>query len=190
MIGFLRGNIIAKAQDHIILDVGGVGYKIFLTEYHIDACADNEQRAFHIYTHVREQEIALYGFVDAAEQDIFELLISVSGIGPKAALNILSITDVASITTAIANEDITILTKVSGIGPKIAKKIVTELSGKVVAVQDASCESVNANVDAIDALKSLGYSVAEARDALESVPDDITDVGERVKEALKNVGKK
>lgn len=188
MIGFLRGNIIKKYSDSIIVDVQGVGYKVFLTEYGIEQCHQDDI-TLHVYTHVREQEITLYGFLQEDEQEIFELLISVSGIGPKAALNILTVADVSSITTAIAHEDITILTKVSGIGPKTAKKVVNELSGKVVAPIDAAVGDALLHSDAIDALKSMGYSVTEARDALSSVPKDIKDVGECVKVALKSLGK-
>lgn len=188
MIGFLRGNILKKYSDSVVIDVGGVGYKVFLTEYGLGQCGGDDVSVY-VYTHVREQEITLYGFLQEDEQEIFELLISVSGIGPKAALNILAVADVASITTAIANEDITILTKVSGIGAKTAKKVVNELSGKVIAPVDAAVGDALMHSDAIDALKSMGYSVVEARDALSSVPKDIKDVGECVKIALKNLGK-
>lgn len=188
MIGFLKGDILKKNNDNVIIGVGGVGYKVFMTEHAIDQCG-NASISVSVYTHVREQEITLYGFLQEEEQEIFELLISVSGIGPKAALNILTVADVTSIKTAIAAEDTTILTKVSGIGPKTAKKVVHELSGKVVAPVDAAVGDAVANSDAIDALRSMGYSVAEARDALSNVSKDISDVGERVKEALKYLGK-
>ena len=188
MIGFLKGDILKKNDDSVIVGVGGIGYKVFMTEHAIDQCG-NVSVALSIYTHVREQEISLYGFLQEEEQEIFELLIGVSGIGPKAALNILTVADVASIKTAIVAEDTTILTKVSGIGPKTAKKVVNELSGKIVAPVDAAVGDAVANSDAIDALISMGYSVAEARDALSDVSKDVTDVGERVKEALKYLGK-
>ena len=188
MIGFLKGDILKKNDDNVIVGVGGVGYKVFMTEHAVDQCG-NVSVALSVYTHVREQEISLYGFLQEEEQEIFELLIGVSGIGPKAALNILTVADVISIKTAIAAEDTTILTKVSGIGPKTAKKVVNELSGKIVAPVDSAVSDAVANSDAIDALRSMGYSVAEARDALSNVPKDVTDVGERVKEALKYLGK-
>lgn len=176
-----------KGSDHVIVDVQGVGYKVLMTEYALEQCADDVE--IRIYTHVREQEISLYGFLHKKEQEIFELLISVSGIGPKAALNILTVADVASITAAIAAEDTSILTKVSGIGAKTAKKVVHELSGKVVAPVDVAASDAVVHADAIDALRSMGYSVSEARDALSDVPKEIKDVGECVKIALKNLGK-
>ncbi len=187
MIGFLQGDVLKKNSDNIIIGVGGVGYKVFMTEYSIEQCGASV--AVSIYTHVREQEISLYGFLQEEEQEIFELLIGVSGIGPKAALNILTVADVASIKTAIAAEDITILTKVSGIGPKIAKKVVHELSGKVVAPVNAKIGEAVVQSDAIDALRAMGYSVTEAREALTDVPKDVHDVGECIKIALKNLGK-
>lgn len=187
MIGFLRGIVLQKNADCVIVDVHDVGYKVFMTEYGLEQCKKNV--ALYIYTHVREQEITLYGFVQQNEQEMFELLISVSGIGPKAALNILTVADVPSIATAIVHEDTSILTKVSGIGAKTAKKVVNELSGKVIAPVDIATGDAVRHSDAIDALRSMGYSVAEARDALSNVPKDIKDVGECVKFALKNLGK-
>ncbi len=189
MIGFLSGKIINKGNDKIIINVGGVGYMVYLTEMGMEQCLEGRDVNINIYTHVREQEIALYGFMHTEEQEIFELLISVSGIGPKAGLKILAVADVNTIKMAIATEDISILTKVSGIGPKIAKKVVNELSGKVVAPVDAAVGDALAQSDAIDALRSMGYSVTEARNAIEGVSKDITDVGAIVKFALKNLGK-
>ncbi len=189
MIGFLRGKVIKKDKDHVLIDVHDVGYKVFLTEYALEHCGVEEEKTFFVYTHVREQEITLYGFLDEQEQEIFELLIGVSGIGPKAALNILTVADVPTICAAIAAEDTTILTKVSGIGQKTAKKVVNELSGKVVAPTDLSASTATTHSDAIDALRSMGYSVVEARNALADVPSDVTDVGECVRLALKNLGK-
>ena len=189
MIGFLSGKIINKTEDSIIINVGGVGYVVYLTELGLEQCSVGQDIDISIYTHVREQEITLYGFLQKEEQEIFELLISVSGIGPKAGLKILAVADVRTITLAIANEDTTILTKVSGIGPKIAKKVVNELSGKVVAPIDMVVGDALVTGDAIDALKSMGYSVAEARNALEEAPKELNDVGALVKFALKNLGK-
>ncbi|PID52081.1 MAG: Holliday junction branch migration protein RuvA [Candidatus Moraniibacteriota bacterium] len=188
MIGFLKGDVLKKNDDNVIIGVNGVGYKVFMTEYGIEQCG-NASVAISVYTHVREQEISLYGFLQEEEQEIFELLISVSGIGPKAALNILTVSDVVSIKAAIVAEDTTILTKVSGIGPKTAKKVVHELSDKIVVPINKAVGGAVANSDAIDALRSMGYSVTEARDALSEVSKDIVDVGERVKEALKYLGK-
>ncbi len=188
MIGFLQGVVIAKIGGTMILDVRGVGYRIAVTETTLERCEG--AAALHIYTHVREQEITLYGFASQTEQEMFELLISVPSIGPKAAMNILNIADVPTLQTAIAREDTTILTSVSGIGTKTAKKIVTTLAGKVVAPAAEVTRDASMHADAIEALRSMGYSVAEARIAVESVDKDVADVGECVRRALKNLGRK
>jgi Holliday junction DNA helicase RuvA len=189
MIGFLSGKIINKDEEKIIINVGGVGYVVYLTELGLEQCVNGQDIDISIYTHVREQEITLYGFLQVEEQEIFELLIGVSGIGPKAGLKILAVADVNTIKIAIINEDITILTKVSGIGPKIAKKVVNELSGKIVPSTNVAVGDALAQSDAIDALRSMGYTATEARGALEGLPKDTIDVGECVKYALKNLGK-
>lgn len=187
MIGFLQGVVIDKRAGSVIVDVRGVGYRVAVTETTLEKC--DGAVALHIYTHVREQEITLYGFLAQAEQDMFELLISVSGIGPKAAINILNIADVAMLQTAIAREDTTILTSVPGIGAKTAKKVVSELAGKVAAPTARVARGASVHADAVDALRSMGYSVAEARVAVENVGKDVTDVGECVRLALKSLGR-
>ncbi len=188
MIGFIKGNVIIRQKDALIIDVHGVGYRVLLSAYAIEQCADHSVELF-IHTHVREQEISLYGFTTEAEQSMFELLIGISGIGPKAALNILSIADVATLSTAIAHKDISILTKVSGIGKKTAEKVILELSGKVIAPVDMAVNDAILHSDAIDALRSMGYSVVEAREALNGIPKDVQNMGECVRLALKYLGK-
>lgn len=187
MIGYLKGYVVSKTKDSVILDVHDVGYEVFLSGFAAEKV--DGDASFFIHTHVREQEISLYGFLTKEELNMFELLIGISGIGPKAALNILSIADVPTISTAIAHKDTSILTKVSGIGKKTAEKVILELSGKVIAPVDAAIGNAMTHSDAIDALRSLGYSVSEARNALGNVPKDIKDVGECVRLALKYLGK-
>ena len=190
MIGSLSGKIVDRRGGALIVDVSGVGYQVFVSAYTFGKTAGTEEITLHTHTHVREQEITLYGFVTKDELTIFEALISVSGIGPKAALNILSVAEPDAIRTAIAQKDTSILTKVSGVGKKTAERVVIELENKVSAVSDDTAEGVSADSDAIDALTSMGYSVSEARDALVSVDKDVTDVGEKVRAALKNLGAK
>jgi Holliday junction DNA helicase RuvA len=125
------------------------------------------------------------------EEDLamFELLISISGIGPKVGLSILSIADTKTIRTAIVNKDPSILTRVSGVGKKTAERVIVELQNKVEAIGIEDQATAIAGQDALEALASLGYSVTEAREALKLVPADITDVGARIRQALKNLGK-
>jgi Holliday junction DNA helicase RuvA len=143
-----------------------------------------------VHTYVREDTLALYGFLTLEEKEMFELLISISGIGPKASMGILSIATPKTIRTAILNEDPSILTKVSGIGKKTAERVILELKNKVADMTVGEKEEAVIDSDAIEAMVGMGYSVAEARDALKMVPVDVKDVGARIKQALKNLGKK
>ena len=191
MIAYITGDIVGVRDGAVIVNVGGVGYKVSVTAYTLGKVSGGEDTiSFHIYTHVREDVLALYGFIEEEELKMFELLISVSGIGPKAALSILSIADVIALQTAIVNEDSTILTRVSGIGKKTADRVVLELKNKVASVGEVSQKQSSSNSDAMEALLAMGYNMSDARDALKMVSDDVDDVGERVKLALKSLGKK
>lgn len=190
MIANIKGKIKYIRSGAVIVDVQGIGYKVFTTPYTLGKIAGSvEDVEFYIYTHVREESLALYGFLNLEELEIFELLISISGIGPKAGLGILTVASPKTIRTAILNEDATILTKVSGVGKKTAERVILELQNKVAALTENEKEGAISDSDAIEALMGMGYSVTEARDALKSVPKDITDVGQRIKHALKNLGK-
>ncbi len=190
MIAKIKGKIEYAKDKYVVVDVNGVGYKIFLTTYALGKVAGQEQADFFIHTYVREDAIDLYGFLNMEELDMFELLISISGIGPKAGLGILSIATPKTIKTAILNEDSSILTKVSGVGKKTAERVILELRNKVADLPEGEKEGTVSDADAIEALISMGYSVTEARDALKLVSKDVTDIGQRVGLALKNLGKK
>ena len=188
MIAKLKGKIEYSKNNYVVVDVNGVGYKVFLSAYTFGKVAGMTEVDLFTYTYVREDTLALYGFLNAEELDMFELLISISGIGPKAALGILSIATPKTIRTAIINEDASILTKVSGIGKKTADRVILELKNKVADLPTEDKEEVSVDVDALEALTTMGYTVTEARDALKSVSPDVKDVGARVKMALKNLG--
>ena len=190
MIAKLTGKIEYLKNGYAVVDVSGVGYKVHLSAYTFGKVAGLGEVAFFIHTYVREDTLALYGFLTAEELDMFELLISISGIGPKAAMGILSIATPKTIRTAILNEDPSILTKVSGIGKKTAERVILELKNKVADLSVGEKEEAVADSDAIEALMTMGYTVSEARDALKLVPVDIKDVGARLKEALKSLGRK
>lgn len=190
MIAQLEGKIAGIRGNSVILSVGGVGYQIALSTYTLGKIAGQDQALLHIHTHVREDQLALYGFLNEEELTMFELLISISGIGPKVALSILSIADVKTIRTAIVNKDPSILTRVSGVGKRTAERVIIELQNKVEGVGIEDQESALAGQDAIEALTSLGYSVTEAREALKLVSPEIKDVSLRIRQALKNLGKK
>lgn len=190
MIAQLEGKIVGNRGNAVILMVGGVGYQVAVSAYTLGKLAGRDQVLLHIHTHVREDQFNLFGFLDEDELHMFELLISVSGIGPKMGLSILSVADLKTIRLAIVNKDPNILTRVSGVGKKTAEKLIVELQNKVTMVAGDEDGDASASQDALEALTSLGYSVAQAREALKLVPADITDVSLRIRAALKNLGKK
>jgi len=192
MISYLRGNIIYKNNSYLILDVAGVGYGLFLSEKLLAEAKVNSEEAFYIHQHVREDALDLYGFRSAEDLELFEMLLSVSGVGPKSALGVLSVATAPEIIQSIARGDSLLLTKVSGIGQKTAQRLVLELKSKIVKLGGKSLGDFSSELsggDEIDALIALGYSLLEAREALRAVSPGITDSGARIKEALKNMRK-
>lgn len=188
MITHLKGTIIDKAERALVLDVHGIGYKIWTTAQTLEKLRDGSEASFWTHLAVREDAQTLYGFPTKDELGFFELLISISGIGPKTALGILNVSSIKNIRMAVSTGDTSHLTKVSGVGKKIADKIVLELKGKFGDEEDSGI-SLRDEVDALEALKSLGFGHKEAREALKEVDISITNTGDRVKKALKILGK-
>jgi holliday junction DNA helicase RuvA len=188
MISRLTGTIVHADTRFLVIDVNGVGYKVFTTagvlEKHL-----NEIVTFWTYLAVREDAMDLYGFPTKDELDMFEMLLTISGIGPKSALNILNAANTATIRKAVATEDPTYLTKVSGISKKNAEKIVLELKNKLVITDVEGADEHHYGSDSLEALISLGYAERDARDALKKVPKEVTDTSECVRHALKILGK-
>ncbi|MCX6763578.1 MAG: Holliday junction branch migration protein RuvA [Candidatus Moranbacteria bacterium] len=189
MISTIKGKIEYSKGNYVVIEVNGIGYKIFTTPYILGKIAGKEEVKFFIHTYVREDILALYGFLTMEELEMFELLISISGVGPKAGLGILTVATPKTIKTAILNEDSSILTKVSGVGKKTAERVILELQNKIADISVGDKAEAVIDSDAIEALVSMGYSVTEARDALKAVPKNLKDVGQRIKHALKNLGK-
>ena len=190
MISSIRGQIIETGNRYIVLDVGNIGYKVSVTDDALHTLKIGSEVMLWTHFAVREDSQTLYGFLSKKERDFFELLITVSGIGPKSALNILSMVASEALANAIRNGSTAHLTKVSGIGRKTAEKIVMELKDKLGIVADAEMASeMSSDMDALEALKALGYDTNEARDALKKVSKDIGDTGAKVKAALKMIGK-
>lgn len=200
MIIFLEGIIEFKGEKFAIVNVGGVGYKVFASTETLQKIPEKvdevnlkqiRRTKLWTYQHVREDMLALYGFLHFAELEFFEMLIGISGIGPKSALGILGVAPLDTLKKAIAAGDTSYLTRVSGIGRKIAEKVVLELKEKV-AGRGVSVDApeLKTEAEALEALVALGYSAREAREALAVVPQEITHVGERIKAALKNSGKR
>lgn len=185
MIASLNGTVRHKDVNLLVLDVNGVGYRVFVsTDVALEA-TPSQPLFLWIHTVVREDALDLYGFLDRDTLELFTLLISISGIGPKTALGILNVASPGTLRQAVGSGDTSYLTRVSGIGKKNAEKIVLELKDKLkVTDEDRSVDS-RSEGDAMEALISLGYSERDARDALKKVSKDVTGAGERVKAALK-----
>jgi Holliday junction DNA helicase RuvA len=189
MIASLRGRPIERGEGRIVLDVGGVGYLLSATSSAIRlAVPDGEEITLITHLHVREDALTLFAFANAAERALFELLLGVSGVGPKAALAIVSGYAPDQITRAIATADHALFTSISGVGMKTAERVVIDLKGKVgtlPAVPDASGQPVppDDHTAAREALVGLGMSVTEAEAALRGVDGELP-VGDRVRLAL------
>ncbi len=192
MIAFLRGKIINKGESYLILNVNDIGYRIFINQNFLADLTIGENIEIYTHQYVREDTLNLYGFRSNEELELFELLLSISGIGPKSALAVLSVASVSDIKESIARGDSLLLTKVSGIGRKIAERVVLELREKIVRL-GATGESLKSGYigrsDEIDALMVLGYSMSQARIALDQVDSKIKDSSERIRQALKKLGK-
>jgi Holliday junction DNA helicase RuvA len=187
MIGAIQGRVLHKDLNLLLVDAGGVGYKVFTTpEVSLNAALGE---TVFLWTHlaVRENALDLYGFTERDTLNIFELLITISGIGPKTALGILNVASPEMLRQAVATEDTSYLVKVGGIGKKNAEKIVMELKDKLVTTS-ADYEGAQKGAgDVMEALLSLGYAEREVRDVLKKIPKELTGTGERVKYALKQL---
>ena len=171
MIGYLHGRVIALYTDHCLLDVHGVGYRVFVANSTRTKLRQREEASLFVYTSVREDAIVLYGFAAEEEYDLFLQLIGVSGIGPKVALGILSAITVEGLCRAIQNKQASVLTKLPGIGKKSAERLILELKDKVafrgsaeeelLTIENAEEVGDDAASEAMAALQSLGYTPSE-----------------------------
>ena len=190
MIAHVRGTVAEKFGNAIIVDVQGVGYEIQVAQPDFDQALLDESVTFFTYHHIREQAQDLFGFASLAAKKLFELLITVQGVGPKAALSILSVDGAESARNAIAMSDSAFVSKATGVGKKIAERVVVDLSDKVgLAVTQTvnampSAHDTSASDEALEALIALGYTLQDATAALENVPRDIA-TPERVRQALR-----
>lgn len=188
MIGFLEGTVRALSAGRAIISVGGVGYKVAAVKQTLLKLTPGKDTSLWTHLVVREDVLDLYGFETEPELRFFEMLLTVSGVGPRSALAILDIASIETMRTAIARGNSEYLTKVSGIGRKTAEKIVIELREKVGVGDEGTSLALKGDEEALEAMRSLGYSPAEARDALRKVPHDITGSNDRLREALKQLG--
>lgn len=190
MIAHLRGTVAEKHDSSLIVDVMGVGYEVAvpLGDYEV-ATLDSDIKLY-TYHHVREQAEDLFGFSSLAAKKLFEMLITVQGVGPKAGLSILSLGTAEQVRNAIANADSVYITKAVGVGKKTAERVVVDLADKVgLPTQYGRTDEpvqteLNTNDEALEALMALGYTLADATKALEGVDPNLS-TSQRVKEALK-----
>lgn len=188
MIASISGEITQVLEGQVVVNVGGVGLLINLTEEACLACRMGMKRAFHTYLFVREDQLALYGFESLEARDLFIHLISVGGIGPKIALAALSALTPETIRRAITADQPEIFANVPGIGKKTAQKIILDLQGKIQPLEPLEAVSQMDEIDAeiMEALTALGYSIVEAQAALQSISreDQDADAETRLRKAL------
>ncbi|HMH70287.1 MAG TPA: Holliday junction branch migration protein RuvA [Candidatus Saccharimonadales bacterium] len=190
MIAHVSGTVAEKFNSSIIVDVHGIGYEVAVALGDFERALLNEPVKFHTYHHIREQSQELFGFTSLSAKKLFEMLITVQGVGPKAALSILSLGDSEVVRNAIANGDSAFITKATGVGKRIAERVVVDLTDKVgLAIRsDVNVTGVSSAIsysdEALEALMALGYTLNDATRALEGVPMDLS-TADRVTQALK-----
>lgn len=188
MIASLTGALTALGKDSVVIQVGGVGFRVFVPRRFLDTVVGSEREiTLFTHLHVRENEFTLYGFATEEEVTLFRLLQTVPGVGPKAALSLLSALTPGQLQAAIAQEDMATLARVPGVGPKTAKKLMFDLKDKVVSkLPPSELRPVigEADADLIAALTSLGYSVAEVQEAIRALPREPLPLEERIRLAL------
>lgn len=190
MIAHVSGIVVEKFGSSVIVDVNGVGYEVQLAAGDFDATLLDSKIKFYTYHHVREQSQELFGFTSLIAKKLFELLITVQGIGPKAALAILSLGETEIVRSAIASSDAVFITKASGVGKKTAERVIVDLSDKVghatrTDINGIGLSSVIAvNDEALEALMALGYNLSDATRALEGISTELSTAA-RVTQALR-----
>ena len=190
MIAHVFGKVAEKFNGSLVVDVHGVGYEVSVATNDFDAVILDQEVKFYTYHHVREQSEELFGFSSLAAKKLFEMLITVQGVGPKAALAILSLGDAEQVRNAIANADSSSVQKATGVGKKTAERVVVDLSDKVglpthYGRTEAPVQTeLNTSDEALEALMALGYTLADATKALENVDANLP-TAQRVTEALK-----
>lgn len=188
MFGHITGKIFDLKGTKTIVDAHGIGFSVHSTLSCLSKLKVGQEASFWTYTAVRENSIELYGFETEEELRVFELLITVSGVGPKSGLAIISVAGVKAIEEAVATSDTSSLTKISGIGKKTAERIIIELDGKIAAIQKDK-PGTNEDIDVFEALKSLGYREKDIQEIIKNLPKELSGINEKIKYALKNLGK-
>lgn len=190
MIAHVAGIVAEKFNSSVIVDVHGVGYEVAVALGDYEKALLNESVKFHTYHHIREQSQELFGFTSLAAKKLFEMLITIQGVGPKAALAILSLGESEVVRNAIASGDVAFITKASGVGKRIAERVIVDLTDKVGLALRTNVDNlgisqpVSHTDEALEALMALGYNLNDATRALEGVSTELS-TAERVTQALR-----
>lgn len=192
MFYYIKGELVHKEKNFAVIDAGGVGYKIYTSQNSLDKMKIGSQAVMYTYMYLREDIMDIYGFTGNDELNMFINLISVNGIGPKAALSLLSVTTTDRFILAVLTGDAKTLTKAAGIGAKTAQRVILELKDKIaklpenISSEDILPSSSSAKDDAVQALFSLGYSAEDAKTAVYRLDDGLS-LEDMIKAALKNM---
>lgn len=185
MISHISGEIAHRGEGFVVIDVGGIGYQVNVTKPVLQELIGKKEKVkLYTYLNVREDALILYGFTNAGELEIFKLLISVIGVGPQTALNILSQIKIEELAAAIIHEDEKVLTRISGIGQKSARRLILELKDKMKKKMTGYAPAGSVNYDAVSALVSLGFAQREAQEAVNAVSGKGHTVEALIKAAL------
>lgn len=191
MISYLKGKIIDKGESAVTVLVSGVGYEVNIPTPIVQKLVQGTESELFIYTHVREDILALYGFPEKDELHFFRLLLSVSGIGPRVALSIIGSSTVDKLKKSISAGDSNLLSSVPGVGKKTAEKAVIELKNKIGLVSRPGHAHHGEEIcDIYDALSSLGFKEREIGEAITQLPEDVTGAEAKIRAILKIIGKK
>jgi Holliday junction DNA helicase RuvA len=178
MYDYIKGNIVTQIANYIVIDAGGIGYKLYTPNpYSFKELNDTK---VYVYTHVREEEFTLYGFKSEEERDLFLRLIDVKGLGPKMAITILASCSVNGLVDAIDRENILYLKKIPKVGEKLARQIILDLKGKLASIENKESD----NDELVLALESLGYKTSDIKNVIAKVDNTLT-IESQIKEALK-----
>lgn len=191
MIATIEGTVSEKLSGSVVVELGGIGYEVVVPVSDWGSVAQGSSVKFYIYEHIREDSHQLFGFSARADKELFILLLSVNGVGPKVAMQVMSAASGDRLRSAIASGDSSLFKNVSGVGKKTAERIMVELKNKVGVSGEGAIEIAGVEVaggdPAYQALIGLGYKPAQAATAVAAIPVEVTDEQERVKLALKNI---
>ncbi len=187
MIARIQGTVAEREEKALIIDVHGIGYRVFVVTALREKSLVGSEITLTIYDHRTDSDQVLFGFEQATDREYFELLLRVPSIGPKTALGILDAAPIAILSQAIHTGDMTLLTSLSGVGKRTAERIVVELKGKIAELPGSAMFTVDRGVhqETADALVAIGFTVAQAKQAVSKLPEDIATVEEGIKAALK-----